>query len=334
MTSSTQPAPALRVVALMPVRDDWTSAAELLRQLDRMVHPLGCALDVVLMDDASTQLHTESPLCAARASYSAIESIRVVRLRRNLGHQRAIALGLVYVDRNMACDAVLVMDADGEDTAEGASQLIRAFASEGSRGGAVFAERSRRTESLVFRVFYVIYKVLHLALTGVGVKVGNFSILPRRYLSTLVVMSELWNHYAAAFFRSGLRYTTVPIPRGHRISGSSRMNFVSLTAHGMSAISVFGDVVGVRLLIVAMAGVVLAAMGIVAVTAIRMFTEYAIPGWATYSAGLLFVILFQFIILATTFTFTLLSNRINLTFVPLRDHELFLDSAETVYPHE
>jgi hypothetical protein len=183
-------------------------------------------------------------------------------------------------------------------------------------------------------VFYIIYKVLHLALTGVGVKVGNFSILPRSYLRTLVVMSELWNHYAAAFFRSGLRYATIPIPRGHRISGASRMNFVSLTAHGMSAISVFGDVVGVRLLIVAMVGVALAAAGIVAVTAIRMFTEYAIPGWATYSAGLLFVILFQFIILATTFTFTLLSNRINLTFVPLRDHELFLDRAETVYPHE
>lgn len=317
----------------MPVRDDWTSAAELLRRLDRAVAPLSCSLDVVLMDDASSQSHRAVDLGPGAQSFVAIRSIRVVRLRRNLGHQRAIALGLVYVDHFVQCDAVLVMDADGEDTAEGAGQLISAFRTEEGRQ-AVFAERSRRTESALFRTFYVIYKVLHLALTGVSVRVGNFSIVPFRYLRTLVVMSELWNHYAAAFFRSGLKYSTVPIPRGYRISGNSRMNFVSLTSHGMSAISVFGDIVGVRLLIGALAGAVLAGAGIVAVAAIRLFTTYAIPGWATYSAGLLLVILFQFLILAATFTFTLLSNRINLTFVPIRDHELFLDGVETVYSHE
>src|SRR2546425_10710991 len=90
---------------------------------------------------------------------------------------------------------------------------------------------------------------------------------------SLVVMSELWNHYAAAVFRSGLPFTTTPIPRGYRIAGTSRMNFVSLTAHGMSAISVFGDVVGVRLLIASLAGSLMAALGILAVAAIRIFTD-------------------------------------------------------------
>ena len=112
------------------------------------------------------------------------------------------------------------------------------------------------------------------------------------------------------------------------------MNFVSLTAHGMSAISVFGDVVGVRLLIACMAGSLMAALGILAVAAIRIFTDRAIPGWATYSIGALAIILIQFITMAASFTFTLLSNRIQLSFVPLRDYELFVTEPQDIYRND
>ena len=170
-------------------------------------------------------------------------------------------------------------------------------------------------------------------LTGISVRVGNFSILPSRYLGTLVVMSELWNHYAAAVFRSGLPFTTTPIPRGYRITGTSRMNFVSLTAHGMSAISVFGDVVGVRLLIGSLAGSLLAGLGIVLVTMIRLLTNRAIPGWATSATGALAIIMIQLITIATSFTFFMLSNRTNLGFVPVRDYSLFVEEAVDIYSH-
>jgi hypothetical protein len=224
-----------------------------------------------------------------------------------------------------------VMDADGEDTPDGVLQLLRTFWETHHGAKAIFAERSRRTESLVFQIFYKFYKVLHRALTGVSVRVGNFSIFPSAYLGTLVVMSELWNHYAAAVFRSGLPFTTTPIPRGYRITGTSKMNFVSLIAHGMSAISVFGDVVGVRLLIASMTGSFLAALGILSVIVIRLFTNKAVPGWATYTVGTLTIIIIQLITIATSFTFTMLSNRVILNFVPLRDYELFVLESLEVY---
>jgi hypothetical protein len=49
--------------------------------------------------------------------------------------------------------------------------------------------------------------------------------------------------------------------------------------------SVFGDIVGVRLLIASVAGSLIAALGILAVAWIRIFTDRAIPGWARYSIG-------------------------------------------------
>ncbi len=317
----------LRVVVLMPLRDDWCSAAKLLRLLDQTISSYPCTVDVMLVDDHSVQ---EAHLADFQSPFKIVRRIRILRLRRNLGHQRAIAIGLVQVEKTIPCDAVLVMDSDGEDTPEGALKLLRAF----SGTSAIFAERSRRTESFLFKVFYQLYKVAHRALTGISVRVGNFSILPSRYLGTLVVMSELWNHYAAAVFRSGLPLSTTPIPRGLRITGTSKMNFVSLTAHGMSAISVFGDIVGVRLLIASMAGSLTAALGILAVIAVRIFTNRAIPGWATYSIGTLAIIIIQFVTIATSFTFTMLSNRINLSFVPLRDYELFVAGTQDIYRNE
>ena len=69
----------------------------------------------------------------------------------------------------------------------------------------------------------------------------------------------------------------------------------------------------------------------VAVAAIRIFTNRAIPGWATYSIGTLTIILIQFITIAASFTFTLLSNRINLSFVPLRDYGLVVAGTQDAY---
>jgi len=318
----------LRVTVLMPLRDDWASAAELIRRLDRVLGSYPCILNILLVDDGSIQL------CNARdfqSQFAVVRSIQILRLRRNLGHQRAIAIGIVHAAQAIPCDAVLVMDADGEDTPDGALQLLRAFSEENDGAKAIFAERSRRTESLVFRISYKFYKVLHRILTGVSVRVGNFSIFPAAYLGRLVVMSELWNHYAAAVFRSGLPFRTTPIPRGYRIAGTSRMNVVSLVAHGMSAIAVYGDVVGVRLLIASMAGSLMAVLGILAVIVIRLFTGNAIPGWVIYTVGTLLIILVQLITIAASFTLTMLSNRVMLNFVPLRDYELFVLENLEVY---
>ena len=276
----------LRLILLMPLRDDWLSAAELIRQLAKSVSPGACTMEILLVDDGSLDKYDPADFQIDSSSVRAIHSLR---LRRNLGHQRAIAVGLTHVQQTGSYDAAVVMDADGEDTADGVVQLLRAYLA-ADCAKAIFAERSRRSESFVFRFFYILYKFLHRCLTGINVRVGNFSILPFAYLNTLVVMSELWNHYAAAVFRSKLPFAMIPVPRGTRIDGTSSMNFVALVTHGLSAVSVFGDIVAVRLLIGSLAGSLLAGLGMVAVIVIRFFTTQAIPGWATYAIGVLAII--------------------------------------------
>lgn len=302
----------------------------LVQRLGRAVTERGCAADVFLVDDGSVH-----PLVASafQRPSSGVLTINVLQLRRNLGHQRAIAIGIAYLQTLSREGAVVVMDADGEDTPEGVVALVDSFvAMQGKL--AVFAKRSRRSESYVFRIFYHFYRMVHRGLTGIGVRVGNFSIIPAGYLDTLVAMPELWNHFAASVFRSKLPFSMLPIPRGKRIAGESRMNFASLVAHGLSAMAVFGDVVGVRFLIASLLGALLGGLAIIAVLIVRFATNLAIPGWATYAVGTLLVIVIQLITIATTFSFFMLANRSNLGFVPMRDYPLFLDKVVEIYSYE
>src|SRR5215471_16768887 len=121
----------------MPLRDDWASVSELISRLDKALAHCPGSFQILVVDDGSRQRAAPGTF---GASYSAVRRIQVLRLRRNLGHQRAIAIGLAHLESNTPCDAVLVMDADGEDTPEGVLQLLEAFAAK-QGAVAIFAER-------------------------------------------------------------------------------------------------------------------------------------------------------------------------------------------------
>jgi polyisoprenyl-phosphate glycosyltransferase len=312
----------------MPVRDDWRSVSQLIVQLEETLSKANCVPDVLLVDDHSLN---RAETTTFPDSCRTIQAIRVLRLRRNLGHQRSIAIGLVALLSTKGYDAVIVMDADGEDSPAGVISLLDAFRHTNGKK-AIFAQRQRRSEGVLFRCCYQVYRQLHLLLTGIEVRVGNFSILPVSYLGTLVVQSELWNHYAATIFRSRLPFDQIAIDRGRRLAGESTMNFVGLVIHGLSAISVFGDVVGVRVLIGALMGAFLGSLAIAAVAAVRLFTDLAVPGWATYMIGLITIIIIQLVSIASSFTFFILSSRVNPGFIPMRDADIFVEEMVTIYP--
>jgi hypothetical protein len=312
-----------RLVVMIPVFNDWDSLELHLKNLDRALHGHGIAADLLIVDDGST-VPPDATFCIS--AYRSLGRIELVTLRRNLGHQRAIAIGLAYVEARVPCRAVAVMDGDGEDDPGDVPRLIQRCREEDDEK-IVFAERSKRSESLVFRTFYGLYKFVHVLLTGIRVRVGNFSVVPRARLESLVVVSEMWNHYAAAAFKSRQPLCLVPTRRARRLQGQSRMNFVDLVAHGLSAVSVYGEIVGVRLLVLACLLIVLALAGAAATVIVRLATDWAIPCWATYTLGLLLILLTLGIMLASLFSFVILAGRQGSTFLPCRDYAYFIKAV-------
>jgi len=258
------------VAILMPVYNDWNAAEAIIGQLGTVLAKRKGPITVVLVDDGSSP-HLRSKQFGENAT--AFHEIIVVNLRRNVGHQRAIAIGLAWIYEHLVCRSVVVMDADGQDRPEDVPRLLDRF-EQGDASSVVFAERIRRGEGIVFSCFYHLYRMLHWFLTGISVRVGNFSVLSFDHLATLVSVSDLWNHYAAGIFKSKLPHDLLPTTRGQRISGKSHMNFVGLVTHGLSAISVFGDTVGVRLLI----GSAIASFLLLGILALVLFIRFAGDG--------------------------------------------------------
>jgi hypothetical protein len=303
----------------IPVYDDWVAVARMLAQLDEVLLPRGEPADVLLVDDGSSEPMPAALPFAPRA----LRRVDVLPLRRNLGHQRAIAIGLTYLYTERQSRTVVVMDADGEDAPGDVPTLVEECARHGATR-MVFAQRARRSEGFRFWAGYQIYKVMHRALTGRRVEVGNFSVVPWNALERLVGVSEIWNHYPAAVFKARIPVAQVPLPRAKRLAGASKMNWVALVAHGLSAISVQGDIVGVRLVCLAAGMIALAFLGLVSVGATLVYSPTAIPGWATTAVGLLCVLLVGLFSMLTLPVLFVLQSRERYSFLPLRDYRHYV----------
>lgn len=308
--------------------NDWEAAGLLLRDLDTALAGCSMSPEVLLIDDGST---LAMPSGFARDRFSVLRSVDILHLRRNLGHQRAIAVGLVFVYQNIPCRAVVVMDADGEDRPADVAVLARSFESEGGRS-IIFAARAKRLERFSFRFLYRVYRMLHRLITGLQVRVGNFSMIPYESLAKLVVVPEIWNHYAAAVVRSRILFRNIPIARGKRLTGSSKMNFIGLLLHGLSAFFVYGDIIGARLLVAIALALTLEAVLVATGIALYFTTSLSVLGVTAWLAGLLGIILLQAIPVALIIVFTVVGSRVNIGFLPIRDCPYFVSGVERVFP--
>jgi hypothetical protein len=214
------------------------------------------------------------------------------------------------------------MDADGEDKPEDIPLLVEKAKAEKDK--IIFGTRQRRYEGLWFRLFYFLYKIVFRSLTGKKISFGNFCAIPYKRLMNIVYVSDLWNHFSGGLIRSRIPYTSIPLERGVRYHGTSKMNFISLIIHGLSAISVYTDTLAVRSLIVTFAAICIATIGIITVAAIRFFTPFAIPGWASFVTLSFLIIIFQAFLISLLLIFSVLSYRTQNRFIPAVSYKSYI----------
>jgi len=316
----------LRLTILMPVYNDWQTAILLINKIDALTIT-DIFINVLLVDDGSTDPYPES--FSIKNIYN-ISNIEILQLNRNLSHQRAIAIGLTHIKKAVECDAVLVMDSDGEDLPEDIFNLVESFEKKG-RKMAVFAKRAKRSESWLFKLCYRAYLFSNWLFIGKIFKVGNFSIIPYDYLAPLVVSAELWNHYAATVFKLRLPVDLLPISRGVRLHGKSKMNFVSLIVHGLSAISVFGEIVGTRFFILFFSISTIFMALVVSGLLVLFSTDMTLSCHVAYGIGLILLLLSNGLGFVASFLLSLLGNRNLATFLPIRDYRYFIKRSIAIH---
>lgn len=320
-----------RILAIViPVYNDWPALSILIQKLDDLAPTFEVAADLIIVNDGSPL--PASPLWTQLPQH--LSSIQLISLHCNLGHQRAIATGVSEAVRQNRYSRILVMDSDGEDAPEDIRCMLLAAASHPS--SIIVAQRAKRSEGGVFRIFYYFYKFTFRCLTGHEIDFGNFCLLPAASAQRLAYMPDCWNHFSASIVKSKIALTRVPTARARRYSGKSSMNLISLVVHGFSAISVFSDAVLTRLFLgVGLLSLTAVGTGFVAV-ALRLFTDLAIPGWATNVFGLSVLLFLQSLTVLVLLIFSNLGHRSTLPFIPGLQSGTFIAQITTLWirpPH-
>lgn len=307
------------VFILIPVYNDFTSLEILIKKLQELsANYSNARFSLIIVDDGSTNT-SPNPVSSQFPT-------TILRLHLNTGHQRAIAIGLAYIHDNFDFDFVLILDADGEDKPEDTIKLLEAASKNEDK--IVFAGRASRQDSLKFQFFYLLYKSLFRILTGKKISFGNFMVIPTEKLQKIVYQTEVWNHLSAAIVKSGLAYITIPVDRGVRYEGRSKMNFSSLVLHGFAAIAVFLERVAARLLIFSFSLIIFSLLIIVSITLIKYFTDLAIPGWTSTIFSSMLIILLQGFLFSLFTVLLFISSHSQRKYIPALYYKDYIASTE------
>jgi hypothetical protein len=308
---------------LLPVYNDEETLAQLIEELDARINNLSFNLDIILVNDGGSSF---APFVQAPQN---IREIHEIQLAVNLGHQRAIAVGLTELATRDQYEAVVIMDADGEDKPSDAVRLFEHHVDHPEE--VIVASRTKRSEAFQFRLFYRIYQLIFRVMTGKKIDFGNFMLLPGHVVSSIVYNANLWNHLAATILSSNYILYHLESTRGERYKGKSKMSFEQLVTHGLSAMSVNLVTIFTRMLST-LSGMLFLALGAIGVVVgIRYLTDLAIPGWATNLVAILLVIILQLIILLLVSMFATLNQRAIITGVPLSYTQDFIKEKRILF---
>lgn len=268
----------LHFAIIAPCYNEGPVGVRFLDELDHVLVRLPHRFTVVMVDDASTD--DTLPLLRAYRSSSSNVQVQVISLAYNVGHQEAIYQGLLFASESDA-SRFIVMDSDGEDDPGAVVELVGM-----SDAPIVFVGRGKRSEPVGFQLGYQTYKVIFRLFTGRSISFGNYSMIDRRVLEAVIDRS--FTHYAAFLSRQRTASRIILRDRRPRIDGVSKMDLRSLSVHAFRALVEYSE----EVLSTFLRGFVWLALvfllSFLAIIGIKLFTSWAIPGWASTLSVLLF----------------------------------------------
>lgn len=264
--------PTLSVV--VPLYNEQEVVPELVHRVVHTCRSLSLPFELVVVNDGSRD-HT-LPLLVKLSQE--VPEMKVVNLFRNFGHMAALSAGIALAKGN----AVLVMDGDLQDPPE----LIPRFLTEWQRGvDVVYGLRTSRRESapkrMAISLFY--WLMTRTAEARIPRQVGTFSLLDRQVVDILNRMPERDRFFAGLRAWIGGKQSFVEYDRPDRDRGRSRVGIRGMSRLARTALISFSKVpLRYASLFSLLCGLVLFSVGTVSIL-VRLFTDLAIPGWATYT---------------------------------------------------
>ena len=217
---------------LIPCYNDWQSLFKLLNNIDNNITMFDGEFNVLIVNDCSTEKIPKPSF-----NFKKIKSIDLINIKKNQGHTRCNATGIKYLSEKKDFDYMILMDGDGEDNPSDLPVIIKKVLEK--KNISVVATRKKRSEGLLFTMFYNLHKIITLIFTGKNMNFGHYSCLTKEDVILLSSKKTLWSNFAGTAKKYISNLYSVPTIRGIRYFGPSKMPLKGLIIHSMSIIASF-----------------------------------------------------------------------------------------------
>jgi dolichol-phosphate mannosyltransferase len=269
----------LKLSIVVPFHNEEDVLTPFVRELTRVLDGLDVDVEVILVDDGSTDSTWEKIV----TTFGEDARFRGIRFSRNFGHQAALSAGLVAAEG----DAVITMDGDLQHPPSVIPELLRTA---GEGYDVVYAVRSG-TDAEGFgkrRVADAFYWVLNKTSTlGLPAGAADFRYTSRRVVDELVRMPERQRFLRGLTRWVGFDQTFIAYDRGPRAAGSTKYSARKMLGLAWDGLASFS---AAPLLLATWVGFATSLLGwlyLVYVLVVTAFTTQVVPGWTSVIAAVL-----------------------------------------------
>ena len=164
------------------------------------------------------------------------KSVKYISFSRNFGKEAGMLAGLEYITG----DCVVIMDADLQHPPELIPEMIKYY-KEGY--DQVIAKRNRKGDNKyrtwATKLYYkLVNKLIDVELVD---GVGDFRLLSRKAVDSILAMKE-YNRFSKGIFSwIGFKQKTIQYENQSRVAGETKWSFKSLLSYGIDGIISFND---------------------------------------------------------------------------------------------
>ena len=219
-------------IILTPTFNDWRSLSKLLLKIDKNIRGIKGNFRVLIINDASTLEHKLN-----LRSIKHLRKIHIITLKKNLGSQKSICVGLKYLKKKKTKTIITIIDSDGEDDPKHIKKLIN-LAKKNSNS-IICANRLKRKENIFFKLFYKLHLFITFLFTGKYIDFGNYCSFNSLNLKKLLSNANLWLACSAGIVKNCDSIKSHYASRKKRYFDSSKAKISFLFKHSLNIIAVF-----------------------------------------------------------------------------------------------
>jgi dolichol-phosphate mannosyltransferase len=271
----------MKLSVVVPVFNEEDVLPLFAERIRPVLDGLGVPYEVLAVDDGS-QDATSVVLELMRRQWT---ELRVVRLRRNSGHQNALTAGL----HRARGEYVVSIDVDLQDPPEVIAEMLRL--AEESRLDVVHGVRTDRSTDSPFKRWTagLYYRLVRRVVgTEVPRNAGDFRLLSRTAVDALIDLPEHLPVYRLLVPWLGLPSGEVTYARERRAAGRSKYPLAKMVRLALDSITGFSAVPLRIATWLGCAGMALCAVLGVAVVADHFWGE-VVPGWTSMFLAMMFL---------------------------------------------